>query len=132
MAAPLDGGKTYRLRVPPNVPARQFWAATVYDVEPAGFIRESPKTEVKSYQALQKNADGSVNVFFGPAAPAGKESNWVYTASGKRWVSLFRFCGPEKSLFEKTWKLPDIEEVNASSLGDATDARAFPLSSREF
>jgi len=60
---------------------------------------------------MKKNADGSVDVFFGPAAPAGREANWVYTAPGKGWISLFRFYGPQKALFEKTWKLPDIEEA---------------------
>jgi hypothetical protein len=56
---------------------------TVYDREEANFIRESPKVEVNSYQDLQKNADGSVDISFGPAAPAGRTSNWIYTAPGK-------------------------------------------------
>jgi len=111
-AAPLQGGKTYRLRVPPNVPARQFWAVTVYDLETAAFIREAPRVELNSYQEMQKNSDDSVDVFFGSSAPAGKEVNWIYTAPGKRWVSIFRFYGPEKAVLEKTWKLGDFEEVN--------------------
>lgn len=112
-AAPLDGGKTYRLHVPANVPAQQFWAVTVYDLEEANFMRESPKVEVNSYQALQKNADGSVDVYFSAAAPEEKESNWVYTTPGKRWITLFRFYSPEKPAFDKTWRLPDIEEVQS-------------------
>jgi hypothetical protein len=110
-AAPLQGGKTYRLRVPPKVPAQQFWAVTVYDLETAAFMRDAPRVELNSYQHMQKNADGSVDVFFGPTAPAGKDANWIYTAPGKQWVSLFRFYGPEKAVFEKTWTLPDIEAV---------------------
>jgi hypothetical protein len=109
--APLDGGKSYRLRVPANVPAKQFWAVTVYDLTTAAFLREAPSVEVNSYQTLQKNADGSVDVFFGTKAPAGKESNWIYTAPGKPWVAAFRFYGPEKAVFDKTWTLPDIEKV---------------------
>jgi hypothetical protein len=109
---PLQGGKTYRLRVPPNVPAKQFWAVTVYDFETAAFVREAPRVELNSYdQKMQKNADGSVDVYFGPEAPAGKEANWIATASGKPWFTLFRFYGPEKPLFDKTWKLADIEEA---------------------
>jgi hypothetical protein len=50
--------------------------------------------------------------YFGPTAPAGKESNWVPTKAGGRFEVLFRFYGPEKPLFEKTWKLPDIEKSN--------------------
>jgi hypothetical protein len=105
---PLRGDRTYRLHVPANVPARQFWAVTVYDLATAAFIRDAPRVELNSYQEIQKNADGSVDVFFGPSAPSGKGANWVYTATGKQWFTAFRFYGPEKALFEKTWKLPDI------------------------
>lgn len=112
-AAPLEGSRTYRLRVPPHVPAQQFWAVTVYDQAEANLMRESPKVEVNSYQNLQKNPDGSVDVYFGPAAPSGQETNWIYTAPGRRWVTLFRFYGPEKLVFDKRWQLPDIEEVKA-------------------
>jgi hypothetical protein len=58
---------------------------------------------------LAKNADRSVDVYFGPTEPAGKESKWVPTKAGGRFEVLCRFYGPEKPLFEKTWKLPDIE-----------------------
>ena len=61
---------------------------------------------------LQKNADGSVDLFFGPKPPAGKESNWVPTSPTGKFEVLFRFYSPEKSLFEKKWKLPDIEKVS--------------------
>jgi hypothetical protein len=66
---------------------------------------------------LQKNADGSVDVYFAPKAPAGKESNWVPTSPKDEFEVLFRFYGPEKALFEKTWKLPDIEKVAAHAWG---------------
>jgi len=111
--APLDGAKSYRLHVPPRVPAKQFWAVTVYELETAAFIRESTNVEVNSYQDLQKNADGSVDVFFAPKAPGGKEANWIYTAPGKPWITFFRFYGPGKALFEKTWRLPDLEQIAA-------------------
>jgi len=48
-------------------------------------------------------------MYFEPKAPAEKEANWVYTAPGKQWLSIFRFYGPDKAVFDKTWKLPDIE-----------------------
>ena len=50
-------------------------------------------------------------MYFGPKAPAANEANWVYTAPGKQWFTIFRFYGPEKAVFEKTWKLPNIEEM---------------------
>jgi hypothetical protein len=111
--ARLTGGKNYRLHVPPNVPAKQFWAVTVYDLETAGFIRDSQKIEVNSYQNLQKNADGSVDIYFGSKAPEGKESNWAAIAPGRPWFTFFRFYGPDQPLFDKTWSLPDIENVES-------------------
>jgi hypothetical protein len=110
--APLDGSKTYRLRVPPEVPAKQFWAITVYDFETAGFVREAPRVEINSYdEQVPRNRDGSVDVFFGPSAPVGKEANAIYTAPGKPWLAFFRFYGPTRPVFEMTWRLPDLQSV---------------------
>jgi len=40
-------------------------------------------------------------------APAGQEPNWIYTVADRdrEWFAIFRFHGPQKSLFEKTWRL---------------------------
>jgi hypothetical protein len=62
---------------------------------------------------LQTNADGTVDIWFGPRAPAGKESNWVPTKPDGEFEVLFRLYGPEKPLFDKSWKLPDIEKIAA-------------------
>jgi len=110
----LDGRATYRLAVPANAPVRQYWSATVYDRATHAPVRNA-RWPSRSSQTpgLQKNADGSVDLYFGPEAPAGKESNWVPTSSDGGFEVLFRFYGPEKPLFEKTWKLPDIERITA-------------------
>lgn len=109
--AQLVGGKEYRLRVLPKVPAKQFWAVTVYDFETAAFVRDAPRVEINSYdEQVRKNPDGSVDVFFGSSASAGKEANTIYTAPGKPWIAMFRFYGPEKAVLEGDWRLGDIEE----------------------
>ena len=110
---PFDGGSTYRLRVPPNVPVRQYWSATVYDRATHGLVRDVARASRSSQRpGLQINGDGSVDIYFGPAPPANKESNWVPTSPNGEFEVLFRFYGPEKSLFEKkTWRLPDIEKA---------------------
>jgi hypothetical protein len=109
----FDGGKNYRLTVPANAPVNQYWSATAYDRATHALIRDTSWSSRSSLTSgLQKNADGSVDIFFGPKAPAGKESNWVPTIAGRGFEVLFRFYGPEKPLFEKTWVLPDIELVN--------------------
>jgi hypothetical protein len=59
---------------------------------------------------MQKNADGSIDVYFGPKAPAGKEANWVPTDPKGEFELMFRFYGPTPALFDKTWKLPDAEK----------------------
>lgn len=106
------GDRLYRLHVPAHVPAKQSWSATIYDAETSCFIRDSPRLGVDSFdQKIQRNADGSVEVFVGPKPPAGHESNWIYTKPGKHWFSFFRFYGPEKPLFEKSWKLMDFEKL---------------------
>jgi len=109
---PLRGENNYRLHVPANAPVREFWALTVYDKETAALFRESTRLTVGSLDnGLHKNPDGSVDIYIGPKAPAGQEANWIYTPRGRNWWPWFRFYGPERALFQKTWKLPDIEKV---------------------
>jgi hypothetical protein len=108
----FDGGSMYCLRVPSDAPVKQFWSATVYDRATHALVREQMWASRSSQTpGLQKNADGSVDVYFGPNAPAGKQSNWIPTRSGGQFEVLFRIYGPEKALFDKTWKLPDIEAM---------------------
>jgi hypothetical protein len=110
----FDGSKGYRLEVPANAPVNQYWSATVYDRATHGLIRGMTRSGRGSQsQGLVKNADGTVSLYFGPKAPAGKDANWVPTKPGAQFEVLFRFYGPEKPLFDKTWKLPDIEEIAA-------------------
>jgi hypothetical protein len=108
---PLDGKSSYRLRVPANVPVTQYWSMTVYNRETHTFIRHVDRLGRSSQTpGLQSNADGSVDIFFGPIAP-GAESNWIPTDSKGTFEVLARFYGPQKALFDKTWRLPDIERT---------------------
>jgi hypothetical protein len=109
---PLEGSRTYRLRVPANPPTRQYWSATAYDRSThtliRGVLRASRSSQIPE---LQKNADGSVDLYFGPKAPDGKDSNWVPTSGTGKFEVMFRLYGPERSFFEKRWVLPDIEKT---------------------
>jgi len=108
----LDGGRSYRLTVPANAPITQYWSATVYDRATHALIREAPRPSRSSQsRGIQKNSDGSVDVYFGPKAPEGKDTNWVPTQGAAGFEVLFRLYGPEKAVFDKTWVLPDIEQV---------------------
>jgi hypothetical protein len=109
---PLSGENSYRLHVPANVPVEQFWSLTIYDRQTWGLFRGSTRVALDSLdENLQKNADGSVDIYIGPEAPAGQESNWLFTPAGKAWWTWFRLYGPTPALHEKTWKLSDIEKV---------------------
>ena len=108
----FDGAKSYRLVVPANAPVRQYWSATAYDRRTHALIREVPHAARSSQSpGLEVNADGTVDLHFGPEAPPGKDANWVSTRPDAQFEVLFRFYGPEKALFDKTWVLPDIEET---------------------
>jgi hypothetical protein len=110
----LDGGSDYRLTVPPRVPVRQYWSATVYDRESHAFIRNLPRTGRSSQsRGLVTSTDGSVDIWFGPRAPEGRETNWVPTRADGCFEVLFRFYGPQKALYDRTWKLPDIERLGS-------------------
>lgn len=106
----MSGGKAYRLHVPANVPVKLYWSVTAYDGETHALIRNMRwASRGSNTPGLQSNADGSVDIYFGPKAPNGKESNWVPTDPARPFELLFRFYGPEKAFFDKVWKLPDVE-----------------------
>jgi hypothetical protein len=110
----LDGGKTYKVTLPAPIPAAQFWSFMVYD----GQTRSMLETDQKfagldsNDKNIKNNSDGSVTVWFGPKAPAGYETNWVQTTSGKSWSTLLRLYAPLEPWFDKTWKPGDFERVD--------------------
>jgi hypothetical protein len=109
----LKGKKSYRLRVQADLPTRDFWSVIVYALKTSAFIyNDLDRVGLSSYDKsqLQLNDDGSVDIYFGPKAPKGKESNWIPSAGEDFWL-LFRFYGPEKELFEGKWKLNDVEAL---------------------
>ena len=109
----LDGAKSYRLRVPPNAPVKQFWSFTLYENTTRAPL-QSPQgaADISSRkQGLVVNADGSVDLYFGPKKPAGANANFVQTVPGKGWFTYFRLYAPTEPYFKKEWALPDIEEI---------------------
>ncbi|NND15142.1 MAG: DUF1254 domain-containing protein [Eudoraea sp.] len=111
---PFDGAKTYKVHLPKNVPAKDFWAFTLYDVQTRSMLQTDQKfPEIASKNAeVQQNEDGSYDVYFGPEAPEGKEANWIQTIPGKGWHMLFRLYGPEQAWFDKTWRPGEVELIN--------------------
>ena len=109
----LNGGRSYRLTVPKDVPVAQFWSVTAYDNETRCFVDTGVQPDRSSRDPIATNPDGSVDIFFGPAAPAGKpESNWIQTLPRKGWFTYFRFYGPTEAYFDHSWMLPDIDPAD--------------------
>ena len=93
---------------------KDFWSVIVYDNQTRSMIQTDQQYPMVSSQnkELLVNPDGSVDVYFGPKAPAGKENNWVQTIPGKGWNTLLRLYGPLEPWFNKTWRPGEIEERN--------------------
>ena len=107
----LDGAKNYKLHVLPNIPANNFWSVVVYDALSRSELQNGqPFPSVSSYTKPSVNADGSIDIVFGPDEPKQK-GNWIKTVPGKGWFPIFRFYGPASPYFDKTWKLEDIVAV---------------------
>jgi hypothetical protein len=110
----LRADKTYRLRVPKDVPVGQFWALTLYS-ENTRRPYDNGGTEIRSVNLdstdpdLKRNADGSVDLYIGARAPAGCESNFMKTVGDNSWFVYFRLYAPLQPFFNKTFALTDFE-----------------------
>lgn len=108
----LDGSNLYRLRVPTDPPVKLFWSVTVHDYETRSQIQtDTNHAALSSYDELQMNTDGSVDLYFGPTAPERMESNWVKTIPSRGWWVWFRFYSPTEAFFDKSYQLPDFERI---------------------
>ena len=110
----LDGSKTYRMNIPKDPPAEKFWSVCVYDPQTRSMLQTDQTYPSKQSQRdkLITNDDGSIDLYFGPTAPAGKEANWTQTVPGKGWFCLLRLYSPTEAWFDKTWRPGEIELVN--------------------
>jgi len=109
----LVGSKTYRIHIPPNVPAKRFWDITVYDNQTRSLLQtDNPYPGVTSIdKATVQNADGSYDVYIGPKKPDGNV-NWIQTDPSKGWNMLWRIYGPTQVWYDRGWRPSEIELVD--------------------
>lgn len=105
----LDGSKTYKIHLPPNVPAKDFWSFTLYDNQTRSMLQTDQRFPGIDNlgKGMKQNADGSFDIYFSPEAPKGMEHNWIQTVPGKAWNTIFRLYGPLQPFYDKTWKPGD-------------------------
>jgi len=107
----MDGARTYKLTIPANPPAADFWAVTLYDCQTRSMLQTDQEFPTVGSQSdgFKQNADGSFDVFFAPEAPKGKENNWLQTIPGKSWFTILRLYSPLEPWMDKTWRPGEIE-----------------------
>ena len=117
----LDGGKTYQVTLPPDIPAARFWSITLYDTETRSMLQTPqrfPRAGSQSYPtpAATANGDGSTTITFGPDRPSDSpEGNWIQTTESKGWFPILRLYSPLQPFFDKTWRPSEIEPHNSGS-----------------
>jgi len=110
----LDGSHTYKLTLPPNPPAKDFWSVVVYDSQTRSMLQtdqQFPSVNNQAGGALE-NTDGSTDVFFGPEPPEGQENNWAQTIPGKGFWIILRLYAPLEPWFDKTWRPGKIVKID--------------------
>lgn len=116
----FDGSKTYKVTLPPHIPAAKFWSITLYDNQTRSMLQTPqlyPRAGSQTYPtpAAESNADGSTTIYAGPDRPKGVAAgNWIQTTPGKGWWTIIRFYSPLPSFFDKTWKPGEFELVASS------------------
>ena len=107
----LLGAQTYRLHLPPNIPAKLFWSVTTYDAEHAsGLDSGMPLPSINAMDRPRPETDGSTDIYFGPEQPEGA-ANWLKTVPGRGYFVIIRLYGPDQPYFDQTWKPDDIVKV---------------------
>jgi hypothetical protein len=109
----FDGGRSYKLTLPADIPESRFWSVILYDRQTRSMLQTDQHLPGLGSQTgtVETNSDGSTDIYFGPTAPDGKESNWLHTVPGKGWWIILRLYNPLQPFFDKTWRPSEIQPI---------------------
>jgi hypothetical protein len=116
---PFDGGQTYRLRLPKDIPAARFWSVTLYDNQTRSMLQTEqlyPRAGSQEYPspAAGTEDDGSTLVYFSPSQPDGVgRGNWIQTDPDRGWFVILRLYSPLQPFFDRTWRPGEVEPVSS-------------------
>jgi hypothetical protein len=108
----LDGAKSYKVNLPKDIPAELFWSVTLYEAENAsGLDNGQPFPSLGKLNKPAENEDGSIDLYIGPKAPAGKDRNWLATVPERGFFAILRLYAPGQAAIDGSWKPGDFEKV---------------------
>ena len=112
---PLNGAKSWRVKMPGNLPVGAFWSLTMYEQAPDGRLFFVPN-DLNRFavgdrsQHLRPERDGSIELFVQHGKPSGERVvNWLPAPKGK-FVLMFRAYLPGAPLLDGSLRLPPVTE----------------------
>jgi hypothetical protein len=109
----LSGSNKYKLHLPAGIPAKLFWAVTIYNITDGTMPETSQQFPgVNGFDNTVKNKDGSIDLYFGPTKPKkAPDANWIQTINGRDFLVGLRIYGSAVEFFDQTWKPDDIKKI---------------------
>ena len=113
---PLNGAQRYVLRFEKGAepPVNAFWSVTMYDAQSFFVENKINRYAISSWMPLQRNADGSIDVYIQNESPGkDKEANWLPAPKGEFNVTMRMYWPRAKdpSILDSTWKPSGIKRV---------------------
>jgi uncharacterized membrane protein YidH (DUF202 family) len=115
--AHLDGSAFYKLVLPQPVPAQLFWSVTIYDAKTRSQVRTEQNKAVLSplRDRLELSPSGTLELLFGPQAPAGDARNWLQTPAEDGFFLYLRVYGAEPACLDGRWRPHDLMRIDRTT-----------------
>ena len=109
----LEGSNSYKLHLPAGIPAKLFWAVTIYNPHDGSMPEtDQPFPSRNQWDKVETNEDGSVDLYFGPTnAKNWNEKNWIQTLEGRAFLITIRLYGSSTEFYDQTWRPDDVVKV---------------------